>query len=343
MALEKLNEQTSQQNEESNAKILQSIRDSLDEKYAAYKKSLKAIADEVISKINDFSEQIQENENAAVDFSDDALKNDKSKKINNITIKNEDEDEASKEEINSNAAAFNISDILEKQENTYSFLEQLQSDITSNFYKIYQLITSSSAQKTVEQAQTQPNAANPFNEKITGQNKKTEDKLNGQLGKIDEKITGEDKQEDLKEKAKKEKEQEKADDKADKKREKSLKKKKKSTIKNVLTGKQFDKLTQLLNRQFFYVTDYSELMMKKITKQFTKINKRLDKLIKDKNAHGFSWTKFLLFASLFLLPLFWDKIMDLLKLPFQKINQNSLIYFDIDFLYHFLQQILLIK
>jgi len=80
-----------------------------------------------------------------------------------------------------------------------------------------------------------------------------------------------------------------------------------------MTGKQFDMLKKLLTRQFDEVVDISDTIIKKINKDFNQINNRLDKLLKDREKNGFSWTKLLLFLSLFLIPVFWDKIIDLIK------------------------------
>ena len=46
--------------------------------------------------------------------------------------------------------------------------------------------------------------------------------------------------------------------------------------------------------------------MKKVSRGFKSINERLDKIIKDKKKNGFSWTKLMFFASLFLIPVFWS-------------------------------------
>lgn len=50
--------------------------------------------------------------------------------------------------------------------------------------------------------------------------------------------------------------------------------------------------------------------MKKVNRGFKDINKRLDKLIKDRTKNGFSWVKLMLFASIFLFPALWAKIID---------------------------------
>ena len=80
---------------------------------------------------------------------------------------------------------------------------------------------------------------------------------------------------------------------------------------DAMTGKQFDMLKSLLQRQFLEVVDISSTIVKKVNTGFKSINKRIDELIK--RQRSFSFTKLLMFASLFLIPMFWDEITKLFK------------------------------
>ena len=296
-ALAKLNEQI-QEAQEENAKSLD-----IDELVSKLSKSLEKLIEENEKKRDeDTSKKLQE----LYDVVNDLVENEAKKSFED-SAKREETGQSKPEEQQSKSGSSNDSidgfnkidtSIKEQQDMSQSqlqLLEDLQKQITDSFSKIESLITANSVQKNAETAAVQMNK--PVEEKITNIEKNNEKQIRQQISSLNERSGGLNDEKNEKEKGK------------DKKKEK----KSKTDLKDVMTGKQFNMLKALLKTQFFEVVDITTEIIKKNNKQFKKINDNLEKLIKDRQKNGFSWTKLILFLSLFFIPFFWGNIKSLLK------------------------------
>ena len=171
-------------------------------------------------------------------------------------------------------------------------MEGLQKQVSDSITKMKKLIEASDVQKKAENAAVSMQA--PVDQTISGTQSKSQQDVQKQVTSLAQKLSA-------------------SFTSQASSGEEGEKKSKKNFLKDVMTGKQFNQLKALMTRQFSDYSDIATESFKKSNKKLNEVDDSVNKILKEQAKSGFSWTKLMLLLSLFVIPVFWDKIVGFLK------------------------------